>query len=718
MTYSNDSEGTGSPRPSPRRLVTYGKPGRRHTDTDNSSLAIPDAKQAEPSNFVMLGHKQSATQLPARNVAVSSRVIQEHTHRGSKDGQDDFSSTLNGSEKATGNSKDDAHLKRTHAQAFSANSRRNRPQAGRNELKTARTPGRQPQSPSLDKGNQSVLELRASYQHPIELHSSGSVSSRSLGPKASPFRPSPPSTGSNQNPSNTSPASTSTVKLRRKRLIDTLAAQRDASPDSDMSDSPVDRARTRPSHIEDKFATQSPRTNFSRDVRTTQRAGESSSKKKIKFTYSHARTIRSDVQDQGSLTTAPPITDNDSFFSDPLAMPSPGAFDFDGDSEEDDGDGAAKVAIKSVHELRRAGANNRFADEMEDLLLRIGKPGKSYSNMRRNGLFDLAQKLQHTEFANQFQDHGTRDNFVSGIGDDEDTIAGFGVCAVLVIFLSIGSAPHLLQQVTREGVGRLLSRLLQIKTDIDDIANDRKNNMMKSNQSTLRSLKRALIRRNIWHGFECKSLSPRRLALQFLDMFVRRADAPSVSVVTREAEDGLFSVANTFIDTEVDEDVDFALLVSILEAQSNLTTSLDETILDVTRWSLPVAACLERILQRWPNNDSKMTEATTIKLAINTTNATGGAAAFDRPNLLVHLVKCICEGFLKAKVAVGNGGLDSDLYDGLLLILGVGINIFEHCPAARRSIDGISQTKLVQLYSDNYASMAEVRYSLLPTVFS
>lgn len=518
------------------------------------------------------------------------------------------------------------------------------------------------------------------------------------------------------------------TKSRRPRLIDTLAAQRADSPDPDLD--PASGLEPNKDRNGDRDGWDLSRTpSFANELRTpasqqsvsivgrdarsrpTDRLGDSSKGRKIKFTYSQARSIRNEPQKPDELATGDPSMEDESFLSqsllpDPIGMSGPAAFAF---TDDDDAEDAAhsKAGIKSVHELRRAGANHRFSDEMDDLLTRIGSPSHVASTMRRNSLLDLAQRLRHESFASQFRDHAYRDDVARDIGMEEDIISGFALAAVLVIFLSSGPAPHLLRQLADDGVGKLLARLIRVQEDISDLASQKKTNMPRTSRTSLNNVKNHLLQMRIWHGHDPVSLSPRTVALQLLDIITRWADVRYLEGVMGELEQHLAEVADNYALEDAKVDTDFALIARVFEAQSSVSTVLDSEASRTTQHSFTVAKFLQGTLQRWPDDQGEL-ESTILKLAINTTNTAGGAAAFDDRRLLSSLASSICNGFNLVQEAVSSRSFQDGIYDELLLILGVLINVVEHCSRARFSVDEVSLERLVALYLGNHKSMAEV----------
>ncbi|SCV31330.1 uncharacterized protein FFFS_02994 [Fusarium fujikuroi] len=507
-------------------------------------------------------------------------------------------------------------------------------------------------------------------------------------------------------------------KKQRPRLIDRLAAQRAESSGSEDSASEEEKPKSQlplNSGTDSGGATPSQQSqnnsqNHSQDstIRPRNRTTVALKSRRVKFTYGQSRSILTESssklsepsqekpmtveEELDALLATPPEPTN----ADPFAMD---------DSDDADGDGGTRPAIKSVHELRRAGANNRFADEMEDLLARIGTPGSSSSSLRRGALLELSQKLQNKDFISQFRDHATRDKVAANIGQEQDIICGFALSAVLVSFLHFSPAAHLLQQLVDDGLGQMLSVLLRVPEDIDELASGRLR-LAKTTRASLSEVKTTLRKMNIWHGRRPEKLSPQTLALQLLNVVCQRIDAMHSSVVVKDVEDDLETVLSHCTSTNPRTDAATALIISILESQSGLAMNDANEFTWIAQQSHQVARILENSLQQWPDKLGNI-EVAILKLSINMSNTTHGAAAFSDVILLSSLSKCILSGFKSALDAMSNRRLKEETYDGLLLVLGMTINILEHCAPARENITGAQLDGLVKVYLQNQALMLE-----------
>lgn len=485
--------------------------------------------------------------------------------------------------------------------------------------------------------------------------------------------------------------SSETPPTRRRRLIDALVAEKTSDPSASPSQSvPVFEHINR---IEHKAPDGRPSIRKDAPLRRTASDTTTLEKRKIKFTYSQSRSILQDSQESNATepTDFPSIDD----INEPLKPPSPTIEEDD----DDDDELKTKVAIRSVHELRRAGANNRSSDEVDDLLSRIGAPGSLASTMRRNALCELADKLQNKEFMNQFRDHASRDNIAKGISKEKDIISGFLLAAAFVIFLSSGPAPHMLHQLTENKVGVWLSNLLNIQEDITAIATQKSSNMPKTTRSSLASVKKTLLEMPLWHGHQLLHLSPQTIALQLLSMLVGLLDPQEVQAILDDTATSISQLRSHFASLDSRSDVDYALTIRILEAQSSSSTSTNETFAQVQQEMSEIATFLRSMLQDWPKTHNDI-DATLLKLAINTTNNETRAAAIQNRQLLSSLTRCITSGFSAVESAIQNSTFESNIYDELLLILGIMINVLEHSSDARISFDADEINQLTSTWSE------------------
>ncbi|KAG6041305.1 hypothetical protein E4U41_005039 [Claviceps citrina] len=508
-------------------------------------------------------------------------------------------------------------------------------------------------------------------------------------------------TGRLSNPKRCGPESAkcTSTPSRRPRLIDALAAQKaddDANTNLDEAESgqyksPVRKSAKMLQHL----------TACGVRAQSLDRRGTAPTSRKVRFTYRQSRTIASESQTPETLCD-PNRSVEDSLIVEarPNSPPPPDAFAL----IESEPDECTQPAIKSVHELRRAGANNRFADEMDDLLYRIGLPTTDPCTMRRNALCELVQKLQWKDFLRHFRDHASRDTVVREIGKETDPICGFALVAALICFLSSGTAPNLLRQLGIDGVGKLLARLLSMDEDIAVLATQKTLKMSRMSKSSVNAVKMILQQLPIWHGYQPTSISPRTAALQLMVLLSRCADTTLLDQILLESQRSIIAVATWASKQGSFDDIDYALTVFTLQTQSSAGVSamLNSDGGHPTR----ISSLLSRAIRGWPTGQTELKSAV-LKLALNTTNTEDEAAVFYDPHLSAKLARCISELFTSVHTTIELGKLENEKYDELLLMLGVMINIMEHCSPARRAVDEKAMGKLMALWQDNQQSVGE-----------
>ncbi|CEJ94554.1 hypothetical protein VHEMI10077 [[Torrubiella] hemipterigena] len=146
-----------------------------------------------------------------------------------------------------------------------------------------------------------------------------------------------------------------------------------------------------------------------------------------------------------------------------------------------------------------------------------------------------------------------------------------------------------------------------------------------------------------------------------------------------------------------DNKTDRYLVVSILEALSNISIPEDWEV------AKAVVVFLRSALET-VDEESPFT-VVTLKLAINVTNHESAASEFNHLTILTKLSTSISEAFGQAQRDVEHGNPLDHGYDQLLLLLGILINILEHCSLARESVDSASLKQLSAIWAKNVSSL-------------
>lgn len=501
-----------------------------------------------------------------------------------------------------------------------------------------------------------------------------------------------------------SPASTD-VRPRSRRLIDALADQAIESSDEEAEDAgPPPTARADPIHTPAKGGIgESPSVGPGTDRVVKTPAS-------VKFTYGSQRSI---LQAAGS---GDPLADISLMPPLPTSIPeTPSGAGFSFEPEESDDDETAhKGAIRSIHELRQAGANNRFADEIDDLLERVGTPKKGPLSLRRNALLEVAVKLHEKQFLRQFRDYDTNGRLFDDLAREDDVVSGFALVSALLTLLAANAAPRA-SRYLQSGMSRLLRKLLRHGDDIVSIAGQRSTNMSRSSRGSVASLKTAMLKLDVWET-KVASLSPRTLSLNLMRVAFGSPDGPACMEAFETLAGDLFSILQLVPQPDYLEEcsdvekADCSLVSSVLQELSVGAVPAGEADGWATHYPDIISAALDATLQRGARLPEPF-EASLLKLAMNCTNNNPPAASvWHQTGRLGNVARSACTCFRVVKDDVLKGEWNADAYNRLLLVLGLMINLCEHAPSSEGSLEADVLDDLIRVYLESYSSTTEVRY--------
>ncbi|KAK0720480.1 wings apart-like protein regulation of heterochromatin-domain-containing protein [Lasiosphaeris hirsuta] len=517
---------------------------------------------------------------------------------------------------------------------------------------------------------------------------------------------------------------------RKKRLIDALAEQADSSSSEEEDAVPPQFQRPEPSKPEPvtvifqssspppPAALKGPSRNVGRPVAAAKKAGP-------KFTYNQQRSMLAEedtLLGGGGLPGIDEEPSNGSLFSF-ARLPKVSTINTFSFLDEDD-ETVNTGAVRSIHELRQAGANSRFADEMDDIMDRIGSPSAKPSSLRRGALLELAQKMSEKAFRQQFRNHSGDGSLFKSLGEETDLVSGYSILAILVTLLAASSSAHLLQQLRMQGFAALLSRLLGEGTDIVPLAKDKKQNVTRNGQTTLGTIKSSMLKSPIWEPTVPTSLSPRTLALKCLDLIMRQpSHSPGESEIFSPAvTDQLFFILSASASGEGEacwdlpsqqEPTDFYLALYVLESQSISAMQSNQGSRWTRRYVPVVVDILEKALRR-PIDKFNDLESLTLRITLNTTNNNPEAVRmFVDNNLLQELAGSACRAFETILNSMKVDAFLSKVHESLIMMLGVMINFCVYYPPASQSLEEVGDStgsvldRLIRVFADNHSKTSD-----------
>lgn len=353
----------------------------------------------------------------------------------------------------------------------------------------------------------------------------------------------------------------------------------------------------------------------------------------------------------------------------------------DEDDEEDDKQPGG--GIRTFHELRQAGANKRFVDEVEDLSERIGVPTKQPS-MRRSGLLDLIGKTHDKTFLKSLISNGIDQRIFLRLGDETDIISGFVIASILVILLNSTASPIATSHLLKQGFSGFISRLLKVDDTITTLSQQRKTNMSKMTQTLLAQEHKNLLEMQIWGEVQPTRLSPRSVALACLYSVAKqnRESGIAGSIVSDETSESLFSIVNLYTEDGSWQPAgplqlaDLHLTISILEL-SSLGLSRSPGDIGWGSHHLAIIREITHVVLRAAASEVSSTKALVLGLALNITNNNSLASEiFSTASFIHDAFSAILTDF-KLLLDMVPGEKQSASVDGLILTLGVMINLVE-----------------------------------------
>lgn len=352
------------------------------------------------------------------------------------------------------------------------------------------------------------------------------------------------------------------------------------------------------------------------------------------------------------------------------------------DMDESEGEDAAAGKLRTIHELRAGGGNQRFMDETSVLLDDIAEHSSSMRSRRRAALVELAKKMAEPTFLEKFYLQSFEQRLIAECAAPADNVADFALSTAFAMLLS-GKAPeHVAQSLKESGVIPWLAQRLDITTDVKKMVKERANNMAKASQSIFTDFESYLCAlETFWGELRPNALTCRTVALKALDNLVGRLRASGDrSSLATSSEVTAILTSKKEIDTlgTTGLPTDVTLSTSVLEALCTTggPVTVPTELVERTRDLLVKPALIDQKLQRL--------SFLTLRLSLSLTNDNKkNCKLLAKPPTVQCLLLGIRAGFSNIGTAATDDeqrDIDRDL---LVLSMGVMINLGEHAESAR-----------------------------------
>jgi hypothetical protein len=391
---------------------------------------------------------------------------------------------------------------------------------------------------------------------------------------------------------------------------------------------------------------------------------------------------------------------------------------------EDPDEAPSSQGIKSIHELRQAGVNKRFLDEIEEIMEDIETTDANSISRRRNGFLTLAQKFTDKSFVQRFLDNGFDYRLLDDATQDVDIIGNSCLCFVAILALK-KDASSLDSSKNIQCIIQSLAKLLDNQTTLTVLARDRKSNMSKYAQSQVSDFQLSVENSDLWQ-FEARvPVSPHLIGLVGLSTFSneRRGNPAVIGALL----DGIIKsialiVTDDLYTSELYEDLlprdvaSLELAVSILVPTVAQPRSQEEHAV----WSTSFYAHLSNLLPsvfNWPIEKASKLQMLLLRLFVNMSNGNREVCdALGQTGVLNALINMVEQKFQSLDSETDETKRAATI-DMLVLALCLLINLAEISDKSRLNIYKLEKPQkglasLLDIFTRLLKQVADVSYPL------
>ncbi|RPB05803.1 hypothetical protein L873DRAFT_545599 [Choiromyces venosus 120613-1] len=283
-----------------------------------------------------------------------------------------------------------------------------------------------------------------------------------------------------------------------------------------------------------------------------------------KVTYAQQRSFKADEN----------ISEQNLFGIPLMMMPSPYSgkknVDFDEGLEEEPL-ATTKGMMKNIHELREAGSNNRFLDDVEDFFGDI--EGKNVPlGTKRSGYIGLACKMVDKTFVRNFRANNFDTRLLKRVSKQTDEVICFALSFMIARLLWEDSTIQVLSEVHTNGTLDMLVRMLDFERDIKVVSKDKKTNMSKAAQGMAMDLRTLVDKSTVFPQSKPIVYSGQIMGLMVLETVIRRLRVASIHdrIVSLDVMSRFVAMVKPFITSakagKAQDMLGLELLLSTLEA--------------------------------------------------------------------------------------------------------------------------------------------------------
>ncbi|KAL7266172.1 hypothetical protein RUND412_011291 [Rhizina undulata] len=401
-----------------------------------------------------------------------------------------------------------------------------------------------------------------------------------------------------------------------------------------------------------------------------------------RITYARQRSFKADES----------LNEND-IFNAPLVMAqqfsSSRQIDTGLENEEDNSTGR----MKSIHELREAGVNSRFMDDIEELFedIKVNIP----LGRRRSGYLELASKMRDKTWVHKFRANDFDTRLLSNLNQQTDEIICFALSFIFWCLLNEDTSVQVISNIHAHGGIPMLLRMLDVERDIRLICKDRKTNMSKATQGLVGDIRDLVEKSTLFAEKKPKLLSPRVMGLKVLECVIRRLKETGAkeNILPLNGAKKLVGIIAKFTAIKDDSQfkrLDALLLESSVSVLESYTIGIDvpaDQQLSASEY-MTIADLFSSFFHLdWPQEQLNHIQFLTLRTILNMSNNQNSVCdMFADSSLLPNMIEHIMNKF---SALAGPMELEKRIVEVDLLILGLGvmINFAELSEKARMTVN-------------------------------
>jgi hypothetical protein len=391
----------------------------------------------------------------------------------------------------------------------------------------------------------------------------------------------------------------------------------------------------------------------------------------------------------------------------------------DSQALEDSDEVSAANAVKSIHELRQAGINNRFERDMETHFEDIEPRSNPSKALRTQALLQLIQKLKRPGLARQFIEVGMTRRLAECAEVDLDTISAILLVHAIssLLVLNHMSVQHVLAAF--QAIVILSPNLLTHSESFNKLATDRKQNLSKALSRELVAFGKST-QIEPWSG--TIQWTPQHVAIFALEQSLRIIR--ELRAVPADFPAALFNqilvVLTTVCEKEVNSETQPQMVtaaLTILEFSAAYQLPLEhEDGLNIALNYRMLADLVIGLMANSPLEDADLRSIALRLIVSLTNNEPRVCAALAVTGLIPTVFAVVQEEFPRLSEDADRGNeFDTSTLDMVIMALGCLLNLADCSSEARKQMYALSNTKsnglhwLVSVFNQRAGKAEEVR---------